>query len=47
MTVHFAPDRLAWNGESVADAGEMVLMLRGPDGLRPALPFALPPMAEF
>jgi predicted N-acetyltransferase YhbS len=47
VTVHFAPDHLAWNGEAVSDDGEMVLMLRGPDDLRPTLPFALPPMAEF
>ncbi|MGD9479987.1 GNAT family N-acetyltransferase [Shinella sp. G-2] len=47
VIVHFAPDRLGWTGEAVADAGEMVLMLRAPDGLLPQHPFALPPMAEF
>ncbi|UPA24635.1 GNAT family N-acetyltransferase [Shinella oryzae] len=47
VTVHFAPDHLAWDGEAIADDGEMVLMLRGPDDLQPALPFALPPMAAF
>lgn len=47
VTVHFAPDHLAWDGEAVADDGEMVLMLRGPDDLQPVLPFALPPMAAF
>jgi predicted N-acetyltransferase YhbS len=47
VTVHFAPDHLAWDGEAVADDGEMVLMLRGPDNPQPALPFALPPMAAF
>lgn len=47
VTVHFAPDHLAWEGEAIADDGEMVFMLRGPDDLQPALPFALPPMAAF
>lgn len=47
VIVHFAPDRLGWTGEAIADAGEMVLMLRAPDGLLPQHPFALPPMAEF
>ena len=45
--VHFAPDRLSWEGEALPDAGDMVLMLRVKSGLRPARPFALPPMAEF
>ncbi len=47
ITVHFAPDRLAWAGEAVPDTGEVVLMLREKSRLRPAEPFALPPMAEF
>ncbi|MCR6500710.1 GNAT family N-acetyltransferase [Shinella sp. CPCC 101442] len=45
--VHFAPDHLDWEGEALADAGDMVLMLRGAENLRPERPFALPPMAEF
>lgn len=45
--VHFAPDHLGWQGEAIADAGDMVLMLRGAENLRPERPFALPPMAEF
>lgn len=47
VTVHFAPDCLDWSGEAIADDGDMVLMLRGAEGLRPEQPFALPPMAEF
>ncbi|MBN9055863.1 MAG: GNAT family N-acetyltransferase [Rhizobiales bacterium] len=47
VLVHFAPDRLAWEGKAVAGTGDMVLMLRTKRGLRPAKPFALPPMAEF
>ena len=47
IRVHFAPDHLDWNGEAIADDGDMVLMLRGAEGLRPEKPFALPPMAEF
>lgn len=47
VTVHFAPDRLAWDGAPTPDAGDMVLMLRAGHRLRPAGPFALPPMAEF
>lgn len=45
--VHFAPDHLAWNGAAVANAGDLVLMLRAAHDLRPKLPFALPPMAQF
>ena len=47
IRVHFAPDHLDWTGEAIADDGDMVLMLRGAEGLRPEHPFALPPMAEF
>ena len=47
VIVHFAPDRLGWTGDAVADAGDMVLMLRAPEGLLPQHPFALSPMAEF
>lgn len=47
VIVHFAPDRLAWEGEAVADPGDTILMLRAKDRPRPAQPFALPPMAEF
>ncbi len=47
IRVHFAPDHLDWTGEAVADDGDMVLMLRGADGLHPEHLFALPPMAEF
>lgn len=47
VTVRFAPDHLAWDGEAVLDEGEMVLMLRSARDLRPEHPFALPPMAEF
>lgn len=47
VRVHFAPDHLDWNGEAIADESDMVLMLRGAEGLRPEKPFALPPMAEF
>lgn len=45
--VHFAPDRLEWEGDALADAGDMVLMLRMAKALRPQGPFALSPMAEF
>ena len=45
--VHFAPDRLSWEGEALPDTGDMTLMLRTRNGLRPKGPFALPPMAEF
>lgn len=45
--VHFAPDRLSWEGEALPDAGDMVLMLRAKSSQRPTRPFALPPMAEF
>ncbi|WP_421592181.1 GNAT family N-acetyltransferase [Shinella sp. M27] len=45
--VHFAPDHLNWNGEAIADEGDVVLMLRGAEDLLPQKPFALPPMAEF
>ncbi|AOF92025.1 GNAT family N-acetyltransferase [Sinorhizobium sp. RAC02] len=47
VIVRFAPDRLAWDGAAVQDEGDMVLMLRGAENLRPEKPFALPPMAEF
>ena len=47
IRVNFAPDHLGWTGEAVADGGDMVLMLRGAEGLHPEKPFALPPMAEF
>ena len=47
IRVHFAPDHLNWNGEAIADEGDMVLMLRGAEDLLPQKPFALPPMAEF
>ncbi|MCQ4631511.1 GNAT family N-acetyltransferase [Shinella sp. CPCC 100929] len=47
VTVHFAPDHLGWDGEAVADEGDMVLMLRAAPNLRPDEPFALSPMAEF
>lgn len=47
VVVHFAPDRLAWEGEAMPDTGEMVLMLRTKNSPRPTRPFALPPMAEF
>lgn len=47
VTVHFAPDHLGWEGEAVADEGDMVLMLRAASDLRPDQPFALSPMAEF
>lgn len=47
VRVHFAPDHLDWSGEAIADDGDMVLMLRGAEGLRPEKPFALSPMAEF
>ncbi|MFC3071683.1 GNAT family N-acetyltransferase [Shinella pollutisoli] len=46
VAVRFPPDRLGWEGEAVAEAGEVVLMLRGADGL-PDGPFALSPMAVF
>ncbi|GMB80946.1 GNAT family N-acetyltransferase [Shinella zoogloeoides] len=45
--VHFAPDRLEWEGDALADAGDMVLMLRMAKALQPQGPFALSPMAEF
>jgi predicted N-acetyltransferase YhbS len=47
VIAHFAPDHLAWDGEAIPDLGDMVLMLRSANGLRPEQPFALPPMAEF
>ena len=47
VRVHFAPDRLGWNGAAVPDAGDMVLMLRSTRVCGPQEPFALPPMAEF
>lgn len=47
VVVHFASDHLAWAGEAVADAGDLVLMLRSANGHPPQQPFALPPMAEF
>ncbi|MGX5718644.1 GNAT family N-acetyltransferase [Shinella zoogloeoides] len=47
VVVHFPPDRLEWQGEALADTGEMVLMLRMAKTLRPEGPFALSPMAEF
>ena len=47
VTVHFAPDQLAWDGEAMPDEGDMVLMLRSTTQLQPKEPFALPPMAEF
>jgi len=47
VTVHFAPDHLGWEGRAVADTERLVLMLRAAEGLRPALPFGLPPTAEF
>lgn len=47
ITVHFAPDHLEWAGAAAAEVGDMVFMLRGPEGLSPRQPFGLPPMAEF
>lgn len=47
VVVHFAPDRLAWEGKAVPETDRMALMLRATSGLRPRQPFALPPMAEF
>lgn len=47
VLVHFAPDRLAWEGKPGPDTGDMVLMLRAKDSFQPEQPFALPPMAEF
>lgn len=47
VIVRFAPDRLAWEGTALPDAGDMKLMLRGAESLLPAGPFALPSMAEF
>lgn len=47
VTVHFAPDHLGWEGRAVPDTQGLVLMLRSVEDLRPALPFGLPPMAEF
>jgi hypothetical protein len=47
VTVHFAPDRLAWHGAAEPDESGMVFMLRSSRALEPKTPFALPPMAEF
>lgn len=47
IRVHFAPDHLDCGAEAIADAGDMVLMLRGSEGLLSQKPFALSPMAEF
>ena len=47
VLVHFAPDRLSWEGEALPDVEDMVLMLRAKSISRPAWPFALPPMAAF
>lgn len=47
IRVHFAPDHLDWDAEAIAVEGDMVLMLRGAEGLLPQKPFALSPMAEF
>lgn len=47
VIVSFAPDRLAWDGSTLQDRGDMALMLRGAENLLPAKPFALPPLAEF
>ena len=47
VTVHFAPDHLGWEGRTVPQTGDLVLMLRSAEDLRPALPFGLPPTAEF
>jgi len=47
VAVRFSPDRLGWEGEAVAEAGEVVLMVRGAGGLLPDGPFALSPMAAF
>jgi predicted N-acetyltransferase YhbS len=45
--VHFAPDHLEWDGEAQPQSDDTALMLRSATDLRPARPFALPPMAEF
>jgi predicted N-acetyltransferase YhbS len=47
VTVHFAPDHLGWEARAVPQTGELALMLRAAEDLRPALPFGLPPTAEF
>ena len=47
VTVHFAPDHLAWDGEAVPYAGDTVLMMRSMRALWPDRPLALSPMAEF
>ena len=47
VLVHFAPDRLSWEGEALPDVEDLVLMLRTKSTSRPARPFALPPMSAF
>jgi len=47
VTAHFAPDHLGWEARAVPQTGDLVLMLRAAEDLRPALPFGLPPTAEF
>ena len=47
MEVAFPPDRLDWQGEAVAEAGDLRFMMRGKAGLLPAGPGRLSPMAEF
>jgi predicted N-acetyltransferase YhbS len=47
VTVHFAPDHLGWEGRAVPQTGDLALMLRAAEDLRPVLPFGLPPTAEF
>jgi len=47
VEILFPPDRMDWEGESIAEDHDLRFMLRGPPGLAPAGPFRLSPMAEF
>ncbi|QRM53987.1 GNAT family N-acetyltransferase [Sinorhizobium sp. BG8] len=47
VTVHFPPDRLEWDGVPEQEAGDLVFMVRDPQGIVPDAPFCLSPMAEF
>lgn len=47
VEVLFAPDRLAWEGDCIAEDGDLRFMMRDDAGLSPKGPFRLSPMAEF
>ncbi|MDR6755060.1 GNAT superfamily N-acetyltransferase [Mycoplana sp. BE70] len=47
VDVAFPPDRLDWQGEAVAEEGELRFMLRSKAGPMPSGPGRLSPMAEF